>query len=299
MIIRILLLNLLPVWMMSQDVGVVHWQLYDGEIPNSKSIVRDVIDHRDHGGRFISRTSIPTMTYYQPSTESRKAVVICPGGGYRGVAIDKEGHDVARILQRSGMHAFVLKYRAPLDSSCLDKSLAPLQDAQYALNKVKDSLAHWGITESIVGIMGFSAGGHLAALTSNIDESFDLQVPGLEVTKPDFSVLIYPVITMTDPHTHMGSRNNLLGHNPETETIERFSTELQVDKHTPRTFLLHASDDQSVPVENSLIYYSACLKANVPVEMHIYQNGGHGSGLKLPSTTEKWIERLLNWLNTF
>lgn len=269
-------------------------------MPNSLQSIEELVDHRRTGGRFISNTSNPKLSYFRPDQPKDKAVIICPGGGYRGVAIDKEGFWVAKELQRKGYHAFVLKYRTPNDVSCKDKSIAPLQDAQQAVKVVRDYFRTGRYQEPIsIGIMGFSAGGHLAALTSTLYPFDFVENKASNKLRPDFSILIYPVITMEDPYTHKDSRENLLGKEVPANQIRRFSTHYQVDQRTPPVFLVHASDDRSVPVQNSLLYYEACIQNGVSAEMHFYNGGGHGFGMYNKMIKDNWMNRLFNWLETF
>jgi acetyl esterase/lipase len=269
--------------------------LYTDPVPNSLESLEEIVDVSPTEGRFISNTSTPTLTYYRPPVPKNKAIIICPGGGYRGVAIDKEGFLVARALQKKGYHVFVLKYRSPNDKSNKDKAVAPLQDAQQALRVARDYLP----PDIGIGIMGFSAGGHLAATASNFFNYNFIENQAQPTVRPDFSILLYPVITMEDPYTHEGSRTRLLGSDPPPKQIKRFSAHLQVTGQTPRVFLVHASDDRSVPVQNSLMYYEACIQNGVPAEMHLYPAGGHGFGMYNQTTPDKWMDRLLNWLATF
>lgn len=288
----------LPVLGQSNPADSTTVPLYRDSIPNALQRMEEITEHRPVGGRFVSNTSVPTLTCYRAGGAGKKAIIICPGGGYRGLAIDKEGFLVARKLQEEGIHAFVLKYRTPLDESCKDKSIAPLQDAQQALRKARELLQKWGASEVRIGIMGFSAGGHLAALASNRFH-FDYVIGKKKKTiRPDFSILLYPVISMEKPFTHMGSRKNLLGPSPTSEQLKQFSAHTTVNDQTPPTFLMHASDDAGVPVKNSLLYYEACIRHEVPVEMHLYARGGHGFGMYNDKTEDRWIERLLNWLDT-
>ncbi len=273
--------------------------LYSKAVPNTAGPGRELVSTRPNGTRFIRGTTIPTLTYFQPEKPVKQAVIVCPGGGYSGVAIDKEGFLVARAFQEKGIHAFVLKYRTPLDSTCIDKSIAPIQDAQQAMKIARDSLSAWGYDDVEVGIMGFSAGGHLASFASNAYEHDYLHdKEGSAPLRPDFSILIYPVITFDPPHAHMGSRRNLLGSSPTAEQVNNYCSEKLVNAKTPPVFLVHASDDKSVPVQNSLLYYEACAQHDVPAEMHIYPYGGHGFGMYNQKSADDWMGRLFNWLKT-
>lgn len=225
-------------------------------------------------------------------------MIICPGGGYSILAFDKEGTRVAEEVNKWGVTAFVLKNRLPDDSINIDRSLAPLQDAQQAVRYVRSHATAFSIDPKKIGIMGFSAGGHLAS-TAATHFNFKADPTNTDTTsaRPDFAILVYPVISFDSSITHKGSRNNLIGTSPAQATTDFFSNELQVTSQTPPSFLVHASDDGAVPVENSIRYYLACVKNKVPVEIHVYPNGGHGFGMNNKTTDDNWMERLRNWLN--
>jgi acetyl esterase/lipase len=271
--------------------------LYD-KVPNSKPVSDREKSVLTDGILRISKVSVPTMTIYKPiSTNAKKsAVIICPGGGYGILAASHEGSDVAKLFNEWGITAIVLKYRLPDDTIMIDKRIGPLQDAQRALQLVRENAVKWNIDPAKVGIMGFSAGGHLAATASThfnkavIDNANNISL------RPDFSILIYPVISFTDSLTHMGSRNSLVGKNPSWENIQEYSNEMQVTMQTPPAFLVHASDDKGVKPGNSIKYYEALLKNAVSAELHLYQKGGHGFGLNNKTTSDKWMERLKNWM---
>lgn len=272
--------------------------LYGGAIPGAKptpaSYVEETITREDKVVR-TSKVSKPELYVYQPASPTGTAVIICPGGGYGILAIDKEGHDVAKKFQEMGITAFVLKYRLPSDLIMKDKSLGPLQDALQAIYLVRKNAALWGIDPNKVGIMGFSAGGHLASTAST--HFSDMKIDNQEniSLRPSFSILIYPVITF-GTNTHAGSVKNLLGETPTDEQKKYFSSERQVTPQTPPAFLVHANSDKTVPVQNSLRYNEALVKYDVPAEMHIYQAGGHGFGLYNKTTKDDWFERLKNWM---
>ena len=227
------------------------------------------------------------------------SIIICPGGGYSRLAIDHEGVEVAKALNLQGFTAFVLKYRLPNDTIMVDKSIGPLQDAQQAIRTVRKHALSWGLNPNRIGIMGFSAGGHLAA-TAATHFNFVADPTNKDTTsvRPDFVILIYPVISFNDSILHPGSRNNLIGKNPPAEFVKQFSNELQVTKNSPPAFLVHTADDATVPVANSIRYYQACIDHKVPAEMHLYPKGGHGFGMHNKTTADKWFDRLLNWINT-
>jgi acetyl esterase/lipase len=225
------------------------------------------------------------------------AVIICPGGGYVHLAIDHEGYEVARKLNEMGIVAIVLKYRLPSDSTMIDKTIGPLQDAQEAIKLVRENAAAWGVNPNRIGIMGFSAGGHLASTAGTHFTKAVIENKAGTSLRPDFMILGYPVISFSDSIGHRGSRDNLIGHHPSEELIKEYSNELQVTPQTPPTFLVQAGDDKTVNVENSIHFYEALLRNGVPAEMHLYPHGGHGFGLHNPTTNDQWIERLQNWLD--
>lgn len=244
----------------------------------------------------VSQITWPTLTYYAPAKKNATgaAVIICPGGGYGILAMGHEGYDVAKMFASWGIHAFVLKYRLPNPALQSNPSFAPLQDAQEAIRLVRSKAADWQIDENKIGIMGFSAGGHLAATASTHFNTHVLQ--SNTICQPNASILIYPVISFTDSLTHKGSRKNLIGMHMTPNQIILFSNEMQVQENTPPTFLVHSGDDGAVPVGNSLIYYQALQRKNIPAELHVYPKGGHGYGMNNKTTTDKWMDRLANWL---
>lgn len=272
--------------------------LYSAAVPNSKPAPnKERAETKDNVTR-ISKVSVPTLTVYKPSNPNGMSVIICPGGGYGILAFDKEGTRVAEEMNKWGITAFVLKYRLPDDTTNIDKSIAPLMDAQQAIRLVRSKATEWGLKKDKIGIMGFSAGGHLAS-TAATHFSSNVDVINKDTTsvRPDFAILIYPVISFDSTITHKGSRNNLVGATASAEKIKLYSNELQVTAKTPPSFLVHAGDDGSVPVENSIRYYQSCIKYKVPAEMHLYPKGGHGFGMYNKTTTDNWMERLNNWLN--
>jgi len=273
--------------------------LWPNQIPNAKmNKDYEEIDVVKEGQlRSVSKVTVPTVSIFLPDMvkSNGTAVVICPGGGYSHLAIDKEGFKVANWLNSLGISAFVLKYRLPSDAIMEDKIIGPLQDAQEALRMVRRNAEKWHINPDRIGIMGFSAGGHLA---STLSTHYDDEVYDHDSTraKPNFSILMYPVISMEETITHEGSRTNLLGDTPSKEMVVHFSNEQQVDSLTPPTFLVHATDDTGVPVENSINYYLALKNNAVSAEMHIYEKGGHGFGLGVKDTSQYWTEQCEHWL---
>lgn len=280
------LLCVLASFTFAQDHVVPLWP---DKIPNQKPSAE--VESSDSSNIVrISKVQNPTLQVYMPAKRSAtgQAVIICPGGGYRILAYDWEGTDVAKALNAKGITGIVLKYRLPSPESSVVPHETPLLDAQQAIRLVRKNAASWNIDPKKVGIMGFSAGGHLA---STAGTHFD------ETSRPDFMILIYPVISMDKSFTHLGSRENLLGKNPDPELVKLYSNELQVTADTPPTFIVHASDDGGVPVEHSLRMYRALQKKEVTVEMHIYPKGGHGFGLGLEhGYLATWPDRLFDWL---
>ena len=218
--------------------GQQEYPLYPEGIPNSK-VGKNAEHSEDRGeaGRAVYKVSVPTLTAFIPETPSGTAVVVCPGGGYQKLAIDKEGFWVAEKLKEKGIAAFVLKYRMPDESTCIDKTLAPLQDAQQALRFVRENAERFNLNENNIGILGFSAGGHLAGSAAvHFLEKADPGHAGKTSLRPDFAGLIYPVISMKADLTHSGSRANLLGRNPSPIMVEKWSLEEQVGPNTPPVF---------------------------------------------------------------
>jgi acetyl esterase/lipase len=272
--------------------------LYDGAIPNSKQSVSYKENIRTDGGRqFIDKVTIPTLTVYLPAKAKANgtSVIILPGGGYQTLAVSHEGAEIAKEFNKYGITAFLLKYRLPSDEIMVDKTVGPLQDAQRAIQLVRERAKTWTLDTAKIGILGSSAGGHLA---STAGTHFQKALIGNSTNvslRPNFMVLLYPVISFGQL-AHTGSAKNLLGANPSANNIDLYSNETQVTSATPPTFLLHASDDKVVLVKNSILFYEALLAKGVPAEMHLYQNGGHGFGLHNTTTTDEWFGRLLNWM---
>jgi acetyl esterase/lipase len=250
--------------------------------------------------RWIVKVPQPGVAVYLPPKEKRTgaAVVICPGGGYAGLAIDPEGHDVAKWLCSQGIAGIVLEYRLPNPAKHGDSW--PLEDAQRAIRLARNHASQWGVDPKRVGIMGFSAGGHLAACTGT---HFDHGSPKAadpvdrESCRPDFMVLVYPVITMTnDTACHRGSRTYLLGQTPDAKLMTYYSAELHVTSKTPPAFIIQAKDDV-VKVQNSLLFSEALKKAGVPFDLQLYEKGGHGFGLGFQGgEVATWPGRWLDWM---
>ena len=247
----------------------------------------------------IYNVSVATLTAFPAKTPDarRAAVVVCPGGAYVRLAVTKEGSDVTRFLNSLGVSAFVLKYRvAPY------RYPAALRDVLRAVRFLRANAVELGIDPARIGVFGSSAGGHLAASAATVFDSPEGKTGAVldaVSARPDFVALLYPVITMSDPFAHRGSREALLGTNPSKELLRTASLELHVTRETPPVFIVHTAEDQSVPVENSLAFYAALRKAGVPAEMHIYEKGPHGFGMKPDlGTTSEWPRRFADWLKS-
>jgi acetyl esterase/lipase len=271
-----------------------HINLYEGTVFNS--IPSNLKEEELSNGRVTHITEPELIVYFPAKQDSlHTSVIICPGGGYARLAMNHEGHDVAKALNKMGITAFVLKYRVPNDTCMKDKSIVPLADAQQAIYLVRQNAVKWNINPSKVGIMGFSAGGHLAASLSTL-YSYNLHNYNDSISlRPDFSVLVYPVISFRDSISHSGSKHRLIGEHPTEEMTSLFSCNEQVTNNTPPAFLMVANDDKTVPVINSKVYYDALLKHKVPAEIYISQNGGHAFGLYLPDHFD-WTANLKRWL---
>jgi acetyl esterase/lipase len=248
-------------------------------------------------GKRVRNVSEAEIYVYLPKIgiNTGAAVVICPGGGYGMEAMDHEGYDMADWLAKQGVAGIVLKYRLPYGHDQI-----PLEDAQRAIRIVRQKAAEWGINSSKIGIAGSSAGGHLA---STAGTKFDLgksdSADPLEKysCRPDFMLLLYPVITFNEQYGHMGSRTNLIGPGNKWELVEKYSNELHVSAQTPPTFLVLADDDHAVPTQNSIEFYLALKKFDIPAEMHIFRDGGHGFGMnKTNKPVDQWPNLFVQWM---
>jgi acetyl esterase/lipase len=301
--------------------------LYKDQAPNSKpTALKDSSVFFPAGKdtiQFTLRVIIPDLTMYLPekSKATGIAVIICPGGGYSGLAIAHEGHSIAKKLQANGIAGFVLKYRLPNAAFVNNKEFVPLQDAQRAIQIVRDNAKLWGINPNKIGIQGNSAGGHLASTAGTHFLKEQIDNPKKISLRPDFMILNYPVISFADSLTHYGSRFNLIGEMPveelqiimndwqnaekklkpltvSAEKVKEYSNELQVTTNTPPAFITHAVDDDVVPVQNSILFMAALQKNKVPVESFFYANGGHGYGMKNLTSDVQWIDSCIKWLLT-
>lgn len=275
--------------------------LYNGSIPNSIPSSEKEEKNTDQQG-FIryGKVSEPSLEVWLPPKDKATgaAVVIVPGGGYWIVSYTNEGTDIAKEFNKMGIAAFILKYRLPSDKTMKDKTIGPLQDAQQALKTVRSRAKEWSVDPGKVGIIGFSAGGHLASTAgTHFQKSYIDNKEGINL-RPDFMILVYPVISLSDSLMHKGSRDNLLGPNPSQESVRFFSNELQVTPETPPTMLIHASNDKAVKVGNSIKFYESLVKNNVSAEMHIYPTGGHGFGIRPAQSPDHWTDRIEHWLKS-
>ncbi len=281
------------------------WPLWDGVAPGSEglSLVEQTVE-RSHDARVHDRavTGItrPTLIPFLPQRANGAAMVLMPGGAYQREAIDKEGVDIARWLAARGVTAFVLKYRLPSEGHA-ERTMVALRDAARAVRLVRASARKLGLDAQKVGVLGASAGGHLAASLA-VRAAEVLYEPAGEAdalsARPSFAVLLYPVISMEDPIAHAGSRQALLGDHPEADALRRASVELAVTSDTPPALIVAASDDQAVSPENSLRFYRALRAANVPAALHLFPEGGHGFGLRSPKrlAVSHWPNLLWEWL---
>ena len=276
--------------------------LYKGLVPFAKPCHENDHEFIDsswnkNGILIVDHISQPTLSVYEAPMDKRNgtAVIICPGGGYRVLAAGHEGSDVAKAFNNAGVTAFVLRYRLPKDECMENKAWVPLTDAQQALWFVRSHSKEFEIDPHRIGIMGFSAGGHLASTAGTHFQPVRKEMEGADL-RPDFMLLIYPVISFDESIGNIGSRDNLIGKEPDKKMVHLLSNEEQVTRQTPLTFLVHASDDDGVNPENSIRFYQALLKNNVPAELHLYEHGGHGFGLHIPGTNEDWFSSCINWM---
>lgn len=276
-------------------------KLYEGEIPNNK-ITGETEKWDTTDLVRVGNVQVPDIAIYLPPKRvaTGQAIVICPGGGYGRLSYQWEGIEIAKWFNSNGIAAFILKYRLPYTSNNIVSYKSPLLDAKRALRLVRFNAEKWNINPDQIGIMGFSAGGHLAStLLTQFDagdSSASDEVEKLS-SRPDFGILIYPVISMYEPNVHKGSRDNLLGKGAGDELKDKFSSHLNVSASTPPTFLVHAADDRAVPLENSLLFAKALSEKKVPVEMHIYPFGGHGFSMGLHQKhVFSWTERCIDWM---
>lgn len=269
--------------------------LYSGDIPNSKSAPASYRETYDTAREYFTRVSVPTLTVFSPKkgTAKRTAVIIFPSGGYR-VLVD-EGEDIAKAFTSKGITAFALKYRLPNDTIMLDKTIGPLQDAQMAIKHIRMNAKKYNIDTNKIGFVGLSAGGHLASTEATHLNTVVIENKENTNLRPDFMVLLYPVISFTHAKVN-ATIAKLLGTVPSEDSLTFFSNEKHVSATTPPTFLLHAGDDERVSVQHSLLFYEALQEAKVKTEFHILQNGGHGFGLEHETRADNWMLWCMAWL---
>jgi acetyl esterase/lipase len=298
MILSALLIQMAPFFCSKMNKQTVI-KLYEGPIPNSKPFPNEEnARYEGKGILIVSKVSIPTLTVFLPPKEKASgiAVIICPGGGYTNLAMGYEGTEVAQRFNESGIAAFVLKYRIPNDQTMVRKEIGPLQDAQRAIMLLRTRAKEWGINPKRIGIMGFSAGGHLAATAGTHFGKQEIPNPDHISLRPDFMVLAYPVISFSAGLAHTGSENNLLGKNPSPEKINAWSNEMQVTDQTPPAFLVHAKDDDAVPYQNSTVFADSLGKHHIPSEIFLYEKGGHGFGMTNNTDPRLWMDHCIEWI---
>lgn len=271
--------------------------LYATTIPNAKNTPNlETSKANAEVDTLTFNVSIPSLSIYLPSNKKSNgtAVLIFPGGGYGVLLTKREGSDIARAFTSLGITAFVVKYRLPSNITMIDPTIGPLQDAQQAIKIVRQNAKKWNVDPQKIGVVGFSAGGHVAAsLGTHFEQPYIANEEKINL-RPDFMVLVNPVISFNKQIGHMGSKNKLLGPKASQEQIDFFSNELQVKSSTPTTWLVHSANDKVVPAANSLAFFNALIANGVPAEIHIYEKGEHGF-LTAPSFKE-WFGRCLNWL---
>ena len=297
--------------------------LYDKKAPNSKDIdASDIFLTETEEFQFLTRVHITDLTVFLPdkSQSTGIGVIICPGGAYLGLAINNEGYDIAKKLNENGIAAFVLKYRLPNAEYVINKQIVPLQDAQRAIQLVRQNFKKFSVNPNKIGIAGSSAGGHLASTAGTHFHKEFIDNPLKISLRPDFLILNYSIISMADSLTHFLLRYNLIGEelSPkelnlivtdrktseqklanlpiDAEKIRDYSNELQVTSDTPPTFITHAVDDNSVKVQNSILFIAALQKNKIPVESFFYANGGHGYGIDNLTSDVDWIDSCVTWV---
>jgi acetyl esterase/lipase len=295
--VLLFVITLLPFGLLAQDT----LDLYSGQpVPNAKQGKLAALPAKPAPG-MVYRVIRPSLEIYLPAegTATGVAVIICPGGSYKVLTYAGEGIATAKAFAKRGVTAFVLKYRLPDDAITSSKTIAPLQDAQRAIKIVREGAAQWHLNPHKIGVAGFSAGGHLASTLATHYRQPVIENSNNTNLRPDFLVLVYPVISMLDSLTHADSRRNLLGDNPTDELKKLYSNNLQVDAETPPTYITHAADDKLVDVDNAIVFFESLRHHKVPVEMHIYPKGGHGFIFGMPDWTTPlftWMQKA-NWIS--
>ncbi|RHJ50896.1 alpha/beta hydrolase [Bacteroides sp. AM10-21B] len=278
---NILFLSLLFVTTILSAQKPVELLLWPDGAPNTNGLTGTEEDLQ--GGR-VANVVNPSITVYRPAKPNGMAIIMCPGGGYARLAMNHEGHDMAAWFMAQGITYAVLKYRMPNEHYEV-----PLSDAEQAIRLMRKHAKEWNINPNRIGIMGASAGGHLAASLATLY--------GSDATRPDFQILFYPVISMLKGVTHGGSRRNLLGENPSTELEQKYSLERQVSPKTPQAFIMLSADDGAVPPINSIGYFLSLREQKVPATLHVYPTGGHGWGFRDNFTYKRqWTDELEKWL---
>lgn len=291
---KLIILSLISLNSFSQQV----MPLYPSKIPNSRPTPDTESSTTNDGIFIISNITRPTLTVYLPekSKATGEAIIVVPGGGYHIVAAGHEGSDVAKKLNDMGIAAFVLKYRIPDTASMIHPEIGPIQDAQRAIQIVRESAQKWNVNKHKIGMLGFSAGGHLVSTAATHYNHAYIANKKKTSLRPDFVVLVYPVISFVDTAMHRGSMENLLVKDSSMETRKKFSAELNVTHETPPTFLVHAKNDP-VSVRNTILYADALNTKGVFSEVLLYDGGGHGFGLVNPTSDISWPQRLREWMN--
>jgi len=287
---------------LAQNYTLPLWN--DDNIPNYKPTDETEKVYKDNGMEVVRLVQKPSIKVYLPAkgNANGKAVVICPGGGYHVQVTDWEGSDIAKYFNSKGIAAIVLKYRLPFSKSNITPHKSPLIDAKRAIRIVRHYAKEWNINKNEIGVMGFSAGGHLA---STLGTHFDYGIKDAKdpidkiSSRPDFMVLMYPVISFKKEFGHQGSKNALIGKDAPDSLIKYYSNELHVSIDTPPTILIHSTDDESVPIKNSLVFYEALVEKGINAEMHIYPYGGHGFSLAIgKGYLQTWPDRVFDWLDS-
>ena len=276
--------------------------LWSSGMPNYQEVGEVELLKNESSTEHHKLVTKPDISIFLPSKNNRtgQAVLVIPGGGYHAIACIKEGDDIAKWLNSNGIVGIVLKYRLPNAKSNIISHKSPLLDASRAMKIIREHAEEWHINKNNIGVMGFSAGGHLAStLGTHYDKDGNPKSDKIDSisSRPDFMILMYPVITMDERFTHMGSRNNLLGDNPSPELVDYYSNEKQVSEETPPTIIFHTTDDAAVPVENSIAFYKALNEKNIDSEMHIFQHVKHGFALANgKGYLELWKSICIAWL---
>lgn len=267
--------------------------LYQTNIPNSIETSNNEYSNEQ---QVLFEVSQPTLLVYLPEKDlnNSTAIIICPGGGYESLVMQREGIDIAKRLNQLGIAAFVLKYRLPSERTMKDKSIGPLQDLQRAIQIVREGSLEWKIDPLKIGVMGFSAGGHLASTAVAHGGKDYIKNPKDTNLSPDFAILVYPVISLNDELTHKGSKDALIGKKPSKKTEELFSNHMQVTSQSSPSFLIHAGDDRTVSVDNSIFFYRALLEKGVSASIHLFPKGGHGFFYE--PAHSNWFRYCTNWL---